>query len=134
VLATGGGAMQGSRAGHVHVIDGAPHDRLFPLMSACVHHGGAGTTAAALRAGKPQVICPFFGDQPFWARQVEKLGAGPTALDVRSLTANNLAKAIAAVVNTAGYTERAEGIGRSIWAEDGVKRAIAFLEARALLA
>jgi sterol 3beta-glucosyltransferase len=134
VLATGGGAMQGSGAGHVHVIDGAPHDRLFPLMSACVHHGGAGTTAAALRAGKPQVICPFFGDQPFWARQVEKLGAGPTALDVRSLTANNLAKAIAAVVNTAYYTEGAEGIGRSIRAEDGVKRAIAFLEARALLA
>ncbi|MEM8600778.1 MAG: glycosyltransferase, partial [Bacteroidota bacterium] len=55
----------------------APHGWLFPRMAAVVHHGGAGTTAAGLRAGCPSVVCPFFGDQPFWGRRVHALGAGP---------------------------------------------------------
>ncbi|MEM8558775.1 MAG: glycosyltransferase, partial [Bacteroidota bacterium] len=52
----------------------APHDWLFPRMAVVVHHGGAGTTAAGLRAGRPSVICPFFVDQPFWGRRVHALG------------------------------------------------------------
>ncbi|MNX93099.1 hypothetical protein D3C86_1252740 [compost metagenome] len=63
VLAAGWGGLGGrTLPDNVHLLDSAPHDQLFPLMSAVVHHGGAGTTAAGLRAGKPTVICPFFGD------------------------------------------------------------------------
>lgn len=61
VLAAGWGGLGGrTLPDNVHLLDSAPHDQLFPLMSAVVHHGGAGTTAAGLRAGKPTVICPFF--------------------------------------------------------------------------
>lgn len=134
VLATGGGAMHGNPgASHVHVIDAAPHDRLFPLMSACVHHGGAGTTAASLRAGKPIVICPFFGDQPFWARRIEALGVGPAPLGRKRLNTKSLAVAISEVTGKPACGRRAEAIGESIRAEDGVARAISFLESRDLL-
>ena len=61
-------------------IENAPHDWLFPKMSAVVHHGGAGTTGAGLRAGRPTLICPFLGDRPFWGHQVHLLGAGPDPL------------------------------------------------------
>jgi hypothetical protein len=53
-----------------------PHEWLFPRVSAVIHHGGAGTVAAGLRAGKPTLICPFFGDQYFWARAVQRAGVG----------------------------------------------------------
>jgi UDP:flavonoid glycosyltransferase YjiC (YdhE family) len=134
VLATGGGAIHGEAGGdHVHVIEGAPHDKLFPLMSACVHHGGAGTTAASLRAGRPMVICPFFGDQPFWAHRVEDLGLGPKSLDRKRLSSGSLAAAIREATDTPAYELRAAAIGRAVRAEDGVARAISFLESRALL-
>ncbi|WP_404943386.1 glycosyltransferase [Rhizobium ruizarguesonis] len=86
ILALGGGALTAEhKSGHVHVIRDAPHDRLFRDVSAIIHHGGAGTTAAALRAGKPMIICPFFGDQPFWARRAMDLCVG-LSLDRRALT------------------------------------------------
>jgi sterol 3beta-glucosyltransferase len=134
VLATGGGAIHGEAGGdHVHIIEGAPHDKLFPLMSACVHHGGAGTTAGSLRAGRPMVICPFFGDQPFWAHRVEDLGLGPKSLDRKRLSSGSLAAAIREATDTPAYELRAAAIGRAVRAEDGVARAISFLESRALL-
>ena len=76
LLATGGGALGvGANTGKVHFIGAAPHDQLFAHVGAVVHHGGAGTTAAALRAGRPMVAVPFFGDQPFWGRRIAELGA-----------------------------------------------------------
>ncbi len=58
-------------------IEGAPHDWLFDRVAAVVHHGGAGTTAAGLKAGKPTLICPFFGDQPFLGSADRKARLGP---------------------------------------------------------
>ncbi|MEQ1899923.1 MAG: glycosyltransferase [Devosia sp.] len=134
VLATGGGAMAGDfEADHVHLIEGAPHDALFPMMSACVHHGGAGTTAASLRAGKPTVICPFFGDQPFWGRRVAELGVGPAPIGRKNLTAETLAAAIRIAASDDQMRRRAVDLGRHIWAEAGVNNAIAFLERSRLL-
>lgn len=134
VLATGGGAMQAQDDGaDVHFIDGAPHDRLFPLMSACVHHGGAGTTAASLRAGKPTVICPFFGDQPFWGRRIPDLGAGPAPLEVRKMTAEALASAISEATENPTFLRAAQAVGQLISAEDGVGNALNFLEEAGLL-
>lgn len=134
VLATGGGAIHAQDLGaDVHFIDGAPHDRLFPMMSACVHHGGAGTTAASLRAGKPTVICPFFGDQPFWGRRVSDLGAGPAPLEIRKVTAERLASAISEATENPTFLRTAQAIGRMIGAEDGVGNAINFLESAGLV-
>jgi UDP:flavonoid glycosyltransferase YjiC (YdhE family) len=134
VLATGGGAIHADLvAPHVHIIEGAPHDKLFPLMSACVHHGGAGSTAASLRAGKPTVVCPFFGDQPFWGRRVDELGVGPAPIDKKKLTVETLAAAITRATSDTAIAGRAKELGTRIAAEHGVGNAIAFLERRRLL-
>lgn len=58
---------------HIYEVDGVPHSWIFPRVHAVVHHGGAGTTAAGLRASKPTIIKPFFGDQYFWGEQIEKV-------------------------------------------------------------
>lgn len=129
VMATGwGGLGKSASTSHVHVIDGAPHDRLFPMMSAVVHHGGAGTTAAALRAGRPNLVCPLFGDQPFWGRRVAELGAGPAPIPINSLSVDNLAGALRRLVDDRAMRARAADIGASIATEDGVSAAVAFIE------
>lgn len=128
LLATGGGALElASVPDHVHVLSTAPHDQLFKHVSAAFHHGGAGTTGASLRAGLPTIICPFFGDQSFWARRVACLGAGPQALDRAALTADVLA---AAFLRTDDPTMRskADELGHAIRQEDGVAKAVQFIE------
>ena len=94
-------------------------------MVAVVHHGGAGTTGASLRAGKPTVICPFVGDQTFWGNRVAALGVGPTPISMRKLTAESLANAISCVVTDGGMQQRAAALGEIIRREDGVNRAVA---------
>ena len=113
----------------VHVTGGAYHDWLFPRCRAVVHHGGAGTTAAALRAGVPAVAVPFFGDQRFWARRLESLGAG-VALPRANLTAATLADALARLLADEAFAGRAADLGRALAAEDGVARAVGAIEAR----
>jgi UDP:flavonoid glycosyltransferase YjiC (YdhE family) len=104
-------------------IDSVPHDWLFPRVAAVVHHGGAGTTAAGLRAGVPTVVAPFFADQPFWAQQVERLGAGPAPVPQAKLTAERLTTAIQRALTDPRIRKRATGVGEQIRAEDGVARA-----------
>lgn len=128
LLARGGGALAAETLPpYVLMIDAAPHDRLLPFVSASVHHGGAGTTAASLRAGKPCAICPFFGDQPFWGRRVAALGVGPPPLDRRTLSAGQLAAAIAAMEDQP-MRDRARLLGDAIRGEDGVAAAVRFIE------
>lgn len=79
---------------NVFMMGSCPHDWLFPQVSCVVHHGGAGTTAIGLACGKPTIIVPFFGDQPFWGSIVYKAGAGPRPIPHRQLTAEGLAAAI----------------------------------------
>jgi UDP:flavonoid glycosyltransferase YjiC (YdhE family) len=130
LLVSGGGALLAENLPpHVQLITEAPHDRLLPFVSAVVHHGGAGTTAASLRAGKPTTICPFFGDQPFWARRVAELGVGPPSLDRRTLSADRLAAAMVAMDNQA-MRERARVMGALIRAENGIAAAVSFVEKR----
>jgi UDP:flavonoid glycosyltransferase YjiC (YdhE family) len=130
VLATGWGGLAAAEVPPgIHILDAAPHDWLFPRMAAVVHHGGAGTTAAALRAGRPVVICPFFGDQPFWGRRVAALGAGPPAIPQKRLTAERLAEAIGTATSDEAMRGRAAALGEQIRAEDGVARAVELVEA-----
>jgi UDP:flavonoid glycosyltransferase YjiC (YdhE family) len=104
-------------------VTDVPHAWLFPRMAAVVHHGGAGTTAAGLRAGVPTVVCPFFGDQPYWGERVASLGAGPAPLPVKSLTAESLAAALRAAVRNPALRESAAAVADRLAAEDGVAAA-----------
>ena len=130
ILATGWGGLQASHLPKTILkLDGAPHDWLFPRVSAVVHHGGAGTTAAGLRAGRPTLVCPFFGDQPFWGRRVYELGVGPKPIPQKRLTPKQLARAIGEMTGDLGMRQRAEALGERIRAEDGIGEAVKILEA-----
>ncbi|MEV0830022.1 glycosyltransferase [Nonomuraea rubra] len=122
VLATGWGALRpGAEPGGVLVIEEAPHEWLLPRVAVAVHHGGIGTVAAALRAGVPQVIRPFLGDQPFWARRLHRLGVAPPPVTGR-LTPARLAAAIDAATALA---PAARALAAPVRAEDGVAAAVA---------
>lgn len=123
-----GGLAPEALPANVHAIDHVPHDWLFPRVAAVVHHGGAGTTHAGLRAGRPTLVCPFFGDQPFWGARVHALGAGPAPLPQRRLTAARLASSLEALVGDPAYARRAAELGGGLRAERGVHAAVAWLE------
>lgn len=132
VIATGwGGLKADDLPDTILKIDEAPHEWLFPRMAAIVHHGGAGTTAAALRAGKPSVVVPFFGDQPFWGKRVHELGVGSAPIPQKKLTADNLAQALGKVTGDESIRRAADDIGRKIRSEDGVGTAVSFIESHA---
>lgn len=76
------------------IIESAPHDLLFPRCAAVVHHGGAGTTDTALRAGIPQILQPHFLDQFWYADRLRRLGTAPRYLRRGKLTADDMARAI----------------------------------------
>ena len=128
VLSTGwGGLTAANDLEDTYFVDDVPHDWLFPQVSAVVHHGGAGTTGSALRAGKPTVVCPFVGDQTFWGRRVADLGVGPEPIPQRKLTAERLAEATRVAVADEEMHRRAALLGETLRTENGVGRAIAFI-------
>jgi UDP:flavonoid glycosyltransferase YjiC (YdhE family) len=112
----------------VLAISEAPHDKLFPHVAAAVHHGGAGTTTAAARAGIPQVVVPHILDQFYWAHRVEVLGLGPQSLPVDAVSADSLAARMAAVVNESSFGDRARLFGSRAAHRDGVPAAVQYLE------
>ncbi|MDX2139288.1 MAG: glycosyltransferase [Chloroflexota bacterium] len=129
VLAAGWGGLQAQDVPDtVHMISSLPHSWLFPRMAAVVHHGGAGTTAAGLRAGVPSIIVPFMGDQPFWGERVRALGVGTAPMPRKQLTADKLAQAITTAVTDREMRQRASALGESIRAEDGVGQAVGYIE------
>ncbi len=103
----------------VITIGPVPHDWLFPRMAAVVHHAGASTTAAGLRAGVPSVAVPMIADQGFWSARLTGLGVGPPAIPIRRLTEHRLAAAVAAAVRAPGYRDRAGRIAARLAIEDG---------------
>jgi UDP:flavonoid glycosyltransferase YjiC (YdhE family) len=109
-------------------IDYAPHEWLFLRMAAVVHHGGAGTTAAGLRAGVPSIIVPFFGDQFYWGWRVAALNAGPSSIPRKELTAEKLADAIRVATTDKRIQDCAGEVGERIRSEDGVSKAVEVIE------
>jgi UDP:flavonoid glycosyltransferase YjiC (YdhE family) len=133
VLLSGwGGLTKADLPDSVLMIHSVPHDWLFRRVAAVVHHGGAGTTAAGLRAGAPSVIIPFFGDQPFWGQRVVALGVGPEPIPRQQLTAESLAAAIEEAVTNVAMRRRAADLGEQIRAEDGVARAVEAIQLMSL--
>ena len=126
VLVSGWGGLKASNAGDdVFFADSLPHGWLFPRVAAVVHHGGAGTTGTALRAGVPAVVVPFTMDQPFWGSRVEALGAGPKPIPRKRLTEKRLADALRVATGDAEMRTRAAALGAQLRGEDGVAEAVA---------
>ena len=128
ILSGWGDLRQISVSKEIFITESVPHDWLLPQCKAVIHHGGAGTTAAGLRAGIPNIVIPFAGDQPFWGERVRDIGSGPRPIPVKKLTADKL---IVALTDADGVPLRTQSssIGKTIQAEDGVVETIKLIEA-----
>ncbi|CAI0559602.1 unnamed protein product [Linum tenue] len=107
----------------IYLLDNCPHDWLFLRCKAVVHHGGAGTTAAGLKAACPTTIVPFFGDQPFWGDRVHARGVGPAPIPVDEFTTEKLVDAIKFMLDP-NVKQQAVEIAKAMENEDGVTGAV----------
>jgi UDP:flavonoid glycosyltransferase YjiC (YdhE family) len=119
VIQRGWGELHGE-GDDMLTVDEVPHSLLFPHMAAVVHHAGAGTTAAGLRAGVPSVPVPVQFDEGFWAARLVSLGVAPRVLPLRGLTTGALAGALLRVTGDPAYRDRALHLAEGIRGEDGV--------------
>jgi sterol 3beta-glucosyltransferase len=110
------------RAGYV------PHGWLFPRARCVVTHGGAGTTAAAFRAGVPSITVHHYGDQRFWGLQAARLGVAPRPLARSSLSVSSLTERIRIASGDDALRAKGRALGERIRAEDGVAQAVALIE------
>ena len=125
----GGAAMDGAVSNPgVYVADYVPHDWLFEHVSAVVHHGGAGTTAAGILACKPTLVIPFGGDQPFWGMRVHALGAGPKPIRREMLTVERLTRGLIDLTATPSYRVAAAELGQRMKYENGTANAADIIE------
>ncbi|WP_328936014.1 MULTISPECIES: glycosyltransferase [unclassified Streptomyces] len=130
VIQRGWGGLE-ANGDDVLTVGEVPHAALFPRMAAVVHHCGAGTTAAGLRAGVPAVPVPIQFDEGFWAARLVALGVAPRAVPLRGLTAESLSAALVRAVREPAHAERAAALGARVRAEDGVAPVLAALDAYA---
>lgn len=130
VILSSGWAQRGNtEAGeNCLVVGDVSHPILFPRVAAVVHHGGAGTTATAARAGVPQIIVPHLADQFYWARQIPNLGIGPVSISRSRLTSGRLAAAINEAVSSETMRRRAKEIGEILQKQDSLTQAVKTLE------
>lgn len=113
---------------NVHLVDYVPHTWLFQRSACVVHHGGAGTTAAAFMAGVPAVIVPHILDQPFWAATAHKLGCAPSPLHSNDLSAPSLASLLLLTLNAPDYRQHAQTIAKLVNGEQGTRNARRLIE------
>lgn len=125
-LIGGSGAVTSTE--RVHVVSSVSHAALFPRMRAIVHHCGAGTTAAATRAGVPQVAVPHFLDQPLWALRVKQRGVSAATIARSSLHAQSLARALRTCLDDDALRERARALGEQVRSNDSTATAVRALE------
>lgn len=119
ILQSGSAGLAAEGDDDVLTVGDVPHALLFPRTAAVVHHAGAGTAAAGLRAGVPAVPVPVTADQPFWARRLAALGAATAPLPFRSLTAELLTDALDRAVRDPAYTRSAQAAAERMATEDG---------------
>lgn len=130
IVSTGWAGLGGFASPDILTVGPVTHGLLFPRVAAIVHHGGAGTSAAAARAGVPQVVVPHAFDQFANAHAVQMAGLG-TVVRRKDLTAGKLADAVKRVTSSAEYARRASEAGARIRARDPLTLAAEILEERA---
>jgi sterol 3beta-glucosyltransferase len=123
IILSGWSGIRNRSSQNVLYLEAIPHDWLLPHCKLVVHHGGAGTTSAGLRAGIPNIVVPFTADQPFWGKRVQAIGAGPKPILVKNLSVEKLTGGMAEAESDA-LRERAQAIGKVIRSEDGIGRAV----------
>lgn len=131
IIIKGWGDWEISESEKIKVIDTAPFDALFPRMKAIIHHGGVGTTAECLRAGKPMFICPPvfpFGDQYFWGDLAYRKGVGVKPVPLSRLTKKNFIKGMKQLINDKGIQHNSELLAQKISKEEGVEKAVNIIE------
>ncbi len=130
IIQHGGGDLAHSRAlpGNIHAVDFVPHSWLFPRAACVVHHGGAGTTAAAFRAGVPTVVVPHLLDQPIWAEYARAFGCAGAVIPHARLTAAQLSAAITHTLSQPRCRRSAARLGEQIRAENGAQTARQLIE------
>mmetsp|Transcript_13306 Transcript_13306/g.37833 ORF Transcript_13306/g.37833 Transcript_13306/m.37833 type:complete len:754 (+) Transcript_13306:201-2462(+) len=108
----------------VYVIGNCPHDWLFLQCAAVCHHGGAGTTAAGLLAGRPSIVCPFFGDQPFWGQMIANCGVGPPPIPRgKKFNVETLANAFRFCM-LQSTQDKAKALGEQMRKENGIRTGV----------
>jgi sterol 3beta-glucosyltransferase len=116
---------------NIKVIDSAPYDKLIPLVKAVVHHGGIGTMAACMKAGKPFLTCPVLyplGDQVFWGKIAVDKGVGLKPLPIKKMTAASFISNIEILLNDESLYTKAKQLSNQLNNEDGVAKAIELIE------
>ena len=116
-------------ASHACVIDRAPHAAVFPRAALVIHHGGAGTTHAVVRAGRPSLVIPHAVDQYYWADQLHRHRVAARPLRAPKVTAARLVARLRAIVGDPAMSDRAAALAQAARAEDGAARAVALIEA-----
>lgn len=127
IILSGWGSAHRESKNDLLYLESAPHDWLLPKCRMLIHHGGAGTTSAALRAGISQVVVPFMADQPFWGSRVYAVGVAPEPIRVSQLSVEKMVSAMAEAESKI-ILERAQLMGQIIRSEDGVGNAVAWIE------
>lgn len=127
IILSGWSGVKNSSSADILYLDSASHTWLLPRCKLVIHHGGAGTTAAGLRAGIPNIVIPFIADQPFWGKRVYAIGAGPKPILVKNLSVENLVCAITKGEGD-GIRKRAQIVGQRIRSEDGIGEAVKWIE------
>lgn len=112
----------------IYFIGSVPHSEIFPLCELIVHHGGAGTTQAALLAGKPSVVVAHGFDQVYWAKQLKTQKLGGQPLNRNTVAASQIAQEINSVLNDHSVKSNAARVGYDMKAEDGVCKAVGLIE------
>ncbi|MTH55282.1 glycosyltransferase [Bacillus mangrovi] len=118
IINAGGGMEERESTKDILYVKSVPHEWLFPQLSAVVHHGGAGTTAASLRSGVPQVVIPFGNDQFAWGKRMVELGVSGGSIPRKELSADKLAEAIT-MTQSGVIQDKAKELGVKVRAEKG---------------
>ena len=127
VILSGWGSVHRTSTSDVLYLDAVPHDWLLPHCKMLIHHGGAGTTSAGLRAGIPQVVVPFMADQPFWGKRIHAIGVGSHPLRVKNISTDQLMQAMVESEAQA-VCEQARLVSQFVRKDAGVLLAIDIIE------